>query len=194
MICHDKKVIYIHPCRCAGTSIEIRFGFSSDVLNNNGERHALPEFYPAKFWKSYSSYISVRNPWDRFLSAFALIRQANLPAYKVVTDNYDFSNFNEFVRDFNEQKHLYEEDRMFWPQSRWFYLKGKRVKYSKVIRFESLETDIRKVLLKHGMDAQTLPHELKTDRPHFKDIYDGKSIEIIGDMYRKDIELLRYKF
>ena len=42
MICHERKFIFIHMCRCAGSSIEVYFGKDLNELNLSGERHATP--------------------------------------------------------------------------------------------------------------------------------------------------------
>ena len=194
MICHKSKVIYIHPCRCAGTSIEIAFGFSPQELNESGERHALPDFYPKKFWKEYSSFVSVRNPWDRLLSGFALIKQHNISAYEPYLKEYSLKNFNQFVLDIMTKPELYKDDRMFWPQTKWFYYKKKRVPFKKVIRFESLSDDIGSLLKNINLKVDDLPHELKTNKPNYQDIYDQTSKEIVSQIYRKDIEVLGYEF
>lgn len=148
MICHKTKVIFIHPCRSAGSSIEVAFGFNTDTLNLSGERHALPNFYPKKYWQEYASFITVRNPWERLLSAFMLIKSRDLPAYKAVLDRYDLSTFNQFVEEIMTQPELYKDDRMFWPQSYWLYNGKDRVKYNKVIRFEQLSIDVNAILKK----------------------------------------------
>jgi hypothetical protein len=196
MICHKSKIIFIHPCRCAGTSIELLFGFDTNALNETGDRHALPQFYASKYWKSYNSFITVRNPWDRLLSAFSLIKQFDLPAYKSYLDDYEVSRFNDFVLDFiAKQPDLYKNDRLFWPQAQWLYNKGRRVKFDKVMRFETLARDSRLILTKIDKTFDDLPHSLGTSkRPHYGEIYSKEAAEVVADIYRKDIELLNYQF
>ena len=194
MICHKSKVIYIHPCRCAGTSIEISFGFSPQKLNESGERHALPDYYPKRLWNEYSTFVTVRNPWDRLLSGFALIKQYNIVAYEPYLKKYSLDNFNQFVLDIMTKAELYEDDRMFWPQTKWFYYNDKRVSFNKIIRMESLLDDIGSLLKHINLDAKDFPHELQTNKPNYQDVYDQTSKEIVSDVYRKDIEILGYQF
>lgn len=194
LICHQRQVIYIHPCRCAGSSIEALFGFGSDQLNRTGDRHALPDFYPKRYWRQYASFISVRNPWERLLSAFSLIKQLDLPGYKAVMDSYDLSSFNDFVAEVMTQPELYRDDRMFWPQYRWFYYGKRRVKFDFTIRFENFRRDIAPLLDKSGKPGKEIPHLLSTDKPHYREVYNRQSFEIVRDIYKKDIELLHYRF
>jgi len=194
VICHKSKVIYIHPCRCAGSSIEVLFGFNTDTLNQTGDRHALPDFYPKKYWREYTSFISIRNPWDRLYSGFMLAKQFNIPAYKEALAPYDLTTFNNFVAEIMTQPELYENDRLFWPQHKWFYNGKKRVKFDKVMRFENLREDASAILNKIGKSNNDFPHLLKTDKPHYREIYNNTSVKIIQDIYKKDIEMFRYNF
>ena len=66
--------------------------------------------------------------------------------------------------------------------------------FKKVIRFESLSDDIGSLLKNINLKVDDLPHELKTNKPNYQDIYDQTSKEIVSQIYRKDIEVLGYEF
>lgn len=39
-----------------------------------------------------------------------------------------------------------------------------------------------------------LPHRNKTKHTHYRDYYDKKSMQIVADVYKEDVELFNYKF
>ena len=123
-----------------------------------------------------------------------LAKQFNIEAYKEALAPYDLSSFNDFVAEIMTQPELYKDDRLFWPQHKWFYNGRERVKFNKIIRFENFREDATAILKKIGKSNNDLPHLLKTDKPHYRDIYNKNSVEIIRQIYLKDIEMFRYKF
>ena len=60
-------------------------------------------------------------------------------------------------------------------------------------RFESLIDDFQKLCHLLGITCK-LPHAGKTKHNNYKEYYDKESREIVGEFYKKDIEIFGYKF
>ena len=198
MICHRTKAIFIHVCRCAGTSIERLFGYDPVALNRSGERHALPSLYRAQ-WGAYYSFVVVRNPWDRLYSAFrfTLEEELNDSEIKRRVHAETDGSLNAFVKRVLSQPRLLQEssDRLFWPQSRWLLdSDGRTVPFDRVVRFESLTQEMSEVACHLGVLDRTLPKVNATQRSDYRDAYDGDAAAIVADVYAQDIELLGYRF
>ena len=68
MICHDRKCIFIHTRKSAGTSIKSLLGGDKNALLNDGILDKDWE-HQSKNLEEYFVFTVVRNPWDKFLSA-----------------------------------------------------------------------------------------------------------------------------
>jgi hypothetical protein len=198
MICHRTKAIYIHICRCAGTSIERLFGYDPVALNRSGERHALPSLYRAQ-WSEYYTFVVVRNPWDRLYSAFRYTLEEKLNDGEIKRRLHAESegSLTAFVKRVLSQPRLLQEssDRLFWPQTRWLLESGgRRVPFERVVRFESLAQEMSEVACHLGLFGRTLPVANATRPSDYRDAYDREAAEIVAELYAEEIELLGYRF
>jgi len=60
-------------------------------------------------------------------------------------------------------------------------------------RYERLQDDFAEVCNRLGISA-TLPHSNKTRHRDYRTYYDSRTIELVADHWRDDIELLGYTF
>ena len=213
MINHDHKLIFIHIPRTGGTSIEYFFTKETEVE----AKHTFPvgwkNDHPEE-WETYFKFSSVRNPWDRAVSQWAIEKQW-YPAH------FDKS-FKEYVK--------YPQGFPLQPQL-WFLTEPSCVAYSDIIqyvednincilRFEDLEAEFA-ILCDHlGVECNTLPHkydsasgepfvapavvarrlphkyasaEVRQKRP-YQEYYDQETKDIISRIYNIDIEYFEYEF
>ena len=73
---HEKKFIFVHIPKTAGSSIHI---FFKDFFNILDRSDPLPEIHHKSFssilnedysYRNYFKFAVIRNPYDRFLSAY----------------------------------------------------------------------------------------------------------------------------
>jgi chondroitin 4-sulfotransferase 11 len=150
----------------------------------------------------YFKFTFVRNPWDRLLSCYMskVVRSgAGMPMgkYGNVTLRRDMS-FQEFaeavclIPDEVANAHF---------RSQHIFVCGggsrKDILADYVGRFENLEEDFEIITKRIGIDAQ-LPHAANTSSIRgsrsYRDFYDEKLAEMVGERYREDIDLFGYSF
>ena len=150
----------------------------------------------------YFKFTFVRNPWDRLLSCYMskVVRSgAGMPmgTYGNVTlsRNMSFQEFAEAVCRISDEA----ANAHFRSQHSFVCGAGSRkdILADYVGRFENLEEDFEVVTKKIGIDAQ-LPHAANTasirGSRSYRDFYDERLAEMVGERYREDIDLFGYSY
>ena len=174
----EHNVLFIHVPKTAGTSMERCF-----FLGGGGHK-TIRDFPEAQ---DAFRFAFVRNPWDRFISAYCC--QTN------VDDPNDLGAFDWFVRN-RCSPNQYPVRGLYWKHfiPQWHFLLDVygRIGVDFVGHFESLEKDWRHVCRRVGVTAK-LPHERKVDHRPYKHYYTPESWDIIGRLYRRDVKLFGYR-
>jgi len=129
----------------------------------------------------------VRNPWDRVVSTFFYLQQIRRYHYKI--DKKE--TFKNFVKTQLKEKG-HKINIHFHPQ----YL---NTHYNNIIyvdfvaRFENLKEDWEKISRKIKVD-KNLPHVNASMHDHYTLYYDSDCINIISNIYKKDIETFEYSY
>lgn len=149
-----------------------------------GGGHETVQDFPEA--KDAFKFAFVRNPWDRFVSAYA--------CQLLVKDLKDKDAFNQFIYD----KFMPMEFpiygvfwRHFLPQ--WYFLldDNDRIGVDFVGRYETLHRDWEYICTKLGV-AAPLSHLRRVDHMPYKDYYTFDNWSIIGRLYERDIRLFGY--
>lgn len=81
----------------------------------------------------------------------------------------------------------------FKPQHHFICDPEKKINVDYTGRFETLEIDFRNIAETLGIDA-TLPKSNSSNHKHYKDYYNDETIQIVGEVYALDLDLLGYDF
>ena len=209
IISHKHKFIYIHPHKCAGTSItesllphlgnkDIVVGVTGDgeALNEKSGKWCNFKHAPAlriknevgdKVWANYFKFSFVRNPFDRCVSWYFWFLQKCGDGNPHVK-NIRKMSFNEFVssKDFD---HL----RIKFPFSKQLCEKG--VPQTNFIGYyETLQRDFDKVCDIIGIKKSKLNKSNATERTLHGSYYSEKSIDLIYEYFAEDINMYNYTF
>lgn len=210
MINKSKKFIFIHPPKCAGTSIRLvlrdhyesyhqnrelePFGMdlSSEGINYPLPVHGtLPQFvrfiddrHGIDFFKREDWYIFavIRNPYDRLVSFYH---------HMLVHRNLSL-RFNDWVC-MNLEKDNFALNKTY----KSMFHHNSELCVNDFIRQESIENDAKIVFNKLGITDYTLYHEKhNTNRTEYdyKKYYNKKSKEIVSKLFEWDINYFGYKF
>ena len=211
MISHKHKCIFLHIPKAAGTSIE-RFlrGTDPEIPEKTPRQRGFSRFLNDH--PDYYVFSFVRNPYDRFASAWKwgqlkLEKEGNLPFYSKDRP-VSFEEYVLLVTDFNYRK----DNQGLWseydeyhtlPQFEFFpNLNGGHYFTDKINpdftcdfvgRFENINEDFNKVCSSIGTKELKLPHAYnsKTFKQSFE--WTDELKEKVYNYYKKDFELFNYE-
>lgn len=204
-IVKELKCFFIHIPRTGGHTIDAVLGHRRNKKLDKVKRHAQPinyiNFFPEE-WESFYKFTFIRNPWDRFVSAWTRSRgESNyrIKDVKNIDDNKWFYRnlyipFNEYVQ--NNLSNSVKTGH-FIPQSTWLFDdKGRMYPYNYIGRYENFKNCLQKIIddLQIDFDINNLPRISPSNKRNYIDYYDDRSVEIIRKEYKKEIEYFNYEF
>jgi len=178
---HNLRIIFLHPNRCGGKSIE-KIIFNRDPVKGSAD-HSLPKHFVKMFgeelWHNYYKFGFSRNPWDR---------SASLYFYRKNTLNYfPFSNFYEYLCNGIEE---FPHD--FITQSEYFFYKNSPINF--IGKIENYQTDFL-IVRQHLKINKDLPQLNRSkNRSHYRDLFDNTTKNIVEKWFYKDISNFGYIF
>ncbi len=186
IVCKSRKFIYMKPARTAGTSI----------LRNYLEKECRDIFHnkdhPAAFqgWlkqltdnelQDYFIFTVVRNPWDRFLSAYFYLK-IPVSFERFVGEYSIFCQTDAGIHTHTLPLYLYShtENRSFVDM---------------ICRFENLAADWKVLCRKLSLPYRALKWVNATEHNHYSRYYPGDDlVNQVGEYYATDVNLFGYEF
>jgi hypothetical protein len=198
VVSHNKKCIYIHIPKTAGTSIEqfIKDGHRND-LEYHGVRYnrSMHHFTALELKKElgyifnlYYKFSIVRNPYDRLLSEYywTPIPEAG---YKSGKTKFEFLNYvTDVVKNNKYFDNIYNDH--FIPQYLFIY-QGKKLLVDQLFKYEDLEWIIQYLKKKLQLEGN-FPHLNKTKSYIKKEDWNDKQKERIYKLYKNDFIIFNY--
>ena len=200
----EKKIIFIHNPKCAGTSIAKALGIygisgshNLDITHlygfdkdNNVLQSLCLKFYenylPDTFIKECFIFGVVRNPYDRLLSDFCWNNRGCKTLYDYLIL---IKNILEELNDLELMKYNRIHFNHFLPQYKYF--ESDKYKVNAILRFENLQQDFNEFVNNNiQLDiTNTSNHE------SWSQYYNNnpKCVELVNQIYEKDFELYNYK-
>jgi len=190
LISHRLQIIGIHPHRTGGTTLfsllKGCLGADVDILSEHGNAKSS-EASLLKEYKDYFIFGFVRNPWDRLLSWYFLIygkTEIELSEHRI---NFEkIIELDEFVGPSDPFFHYNQLD--FFTND-----KGEMLA-NKLYRFENFSEDIKELFSSLDIPQQEIPTNNPTFKRDSRDYYTDKSIELVREKCKKDIEYFGYTF
>lgn len=147
----------------------------------------------------------VRNPWERMLSMYLFYHKTNYnsPEFFSGDDNIDnnFNNWIEFIysnKFDRKKKHgvINIFNYCFCNQLNWVKYKDTNniIENVNIYKIENLNLDkfLKNTLKLNKVDAFKRVHP--TNHKHYSQYYNNKSIKLVDEHYKDDIEYFNYKF
>ena len=192
MISFDKKFIFIHINKTAGTSMEkalSKYGVRKLEPKDNLEfelsykqsQHFNCEEYKKYLGSEYDDYFKftvVRNPFDRIVSYYgggAITN--NLSFSDWVIERYQNKNFKDFERMYSDYTHWIGDDKIDF-----------------ILRFENLSSDFEELKNKLNLECELGYFNVNRRRSDYKEYYDENTKNIIYNFFEREIENFNYKF
>ena len=181
-----QNYIFIHINKTGGTSIEKALNLPLQHRSALDKKNYLGE----EIWSKKFSFAFVRNPWDKVVSHFTY--RLNTNQIKMDSEQIEFKKWVR-LSYLEKNKKYYDNPKMFMPQMDWISDENGKVLVNFIGRFENIESDFNEVCSKLNITA-SLPHLKKSNRVDYKEYYNIETAEIIGELFKKDIEYFNYRF
>jgi hypothetical protein len=204
----QRPILFYRIPKNASTSIYNHIGYSNIIKQHYKKifDNADQEVYYNWFCPSHSTpeelcetieelmgncirFCVIRNPWDRMVSSFNQNRKDQSWKSTGHKPNMNFKEFCSLIHKNKDNKKFLGSR----PQIEWVC--GKYPPHE-ILRFENLKSDFAAMVEKYKLKgfSKELPHENKTDHPHFSECYDSESKEMIEDVFSQDIKKFNYSF
>ena len=147
VVCHTRKIIFIHIPKTAGSSIEqllrdegkYELDFIG-VRNGRSTHHYMGielKLILKDLYQTYYKFSFVRNPYDRLISEYFWCRINNV-GYKF---NKTFDEFLDYVEDVIKNKKFFKpiENDHFIPQYSFLFFNNKLI-VNNIFKYEDIET------------------------------------------------------
>lgn len=185
MVDHEHKCIYFHQRKAAGSSIITAFGKSS----SDRDWHRFNGGAMGSEWQGvshpeslYFVFSSVRNPFDRIVSAWKY-----LPLLRDKPLEYVLANLPATGHDYRHIS-MPQVDLLLDQAT------GKLATHD-IIRFESLQPDFDRICRRIGKPTVSLPHINHTRRvSDYRSYYTATSKRLVEMIFRKDLDAFSYTF
>lgn len=132
-------------------------------------------------WSNYTTFVFVRNPWDRIVSLYHYHNQ-RIPEI-----------FPEAQRSFDEWVKMGGTGSAQQLMSKFISDDNGKVMVDRIGRFETLEQDFKVICKDLGIVCD-LPHFNKTERKNYRDYYTDETREVVRSWVQPDIEMFGYEF
>ncbi|MDO6461492.1 sulfotransferase family 2 domain-containing protein [Granulosicoccaceae sp. 1_MG-2023] len=213
---------YVKDCKPVLSDLEREHGFvfiHIPKTGGNSIRNALcpgdgvyAHFTADKYVESgvnlqrYFVFTVARNPWDRFVSAYAYLNAGG----GISLDGSDldlrfsekylrpYESFGDFVKALRDQP-KFRRKVLAWPHFRpqyeFVYSSAGRSIVDYVAKFEKLADEYVYISKKLSLgETDGLKVINSSDRRDYRSYYDDETRQIVAELYRKDIELFGYEF
>ncbi|MET1260754.1 sulfotransferase family 2 domain-containing protein [Flagellimonas sp. DF-77] len=208
IISHDKKFIFIHNYKVAGTSVRAallkhnhrnflaasigdKFKFLSGkypkIYSHQFDHHIkAPELkgkIPAEIFDGYYKFGFVRNPWDWQVSLYKFMLKRESHHQHELTKT--FKTFDDYIDwRVHEDLHLQKE----------FFYDGDTNLMDAIGKLEQLDNDFGKICEKIDVNSNlTRKNPSRPKDDGFKKYYTQKSIDLVDQAFQEDIKLFGYQ-
>mgnify|MGYP001157014909 CR=1 FL=1 len=192
----ETESIFIHIPKTAGISV------SKSIYGENKGHTKLLHYqrYDEERFDRYYKFAFVRNPWDRFVSAFYYLKKGGRNqqdkswAAKYLMNG---ESLNGFIERINGDKNFRRDvliHQHFEPQINYLKDKSGNLNIDFIGRFENLNDDFQKIANHLQISAKLKEININKEKDHYKTYYNDKTKEIIERLYAEDIIKLNYQW
>ena len=211
------RKIFVHIPKNAGMTI--RHGLGDKIWVNDTSKHISPEYTRGLMekmkqtndhhgaeharWRdlrkdyrnSFDAFAVIRNPWDRVVSRYFFAKKVIEVEQKVDPLYANVSSFEAFL----EERHRWADEPFMWHRAvrGWYPAMDHvvddngKVKCD-MLRFEHLNADLQAYF---GIPKMSRARNVTAlNKGTYQDLYNDKTIQIIADWYKADIDYWGFDF
>lgn len=209
ILSHQKKFIYFHIYKVAGTSIRkalkeyddlsfsefplhknIRYFIGSHIwlLSSWAIDHIKAEeaskYLPAETFNNYYKFSFVRNPWDWQVSLYHFMLQFKFhPQHRKIIKMKSFDEYIEWR--VNHDREL---------QKQFIYDKNGKLLIDFIGRFENIQNDFNAICSEININKIVLSKANPSNHSFYKDYYNKHTRDLIADAFKEDIDTFNYEY
>ena len=170
-----------------------------DKMNSLGDHHGFEharwrDVHPSVRDRNVA-FAVVRNPWDSVVSRYFFAKKVIEVEKKVSPEYADVSSFEAFL----EERHKWGSEEYMWHRAvRGWYPAFDHVSDDTgrvrcdIIRFENLNADLCRYF--NLTEMSKARNVTAINKGTYRDVYTDKTIQIVADWYKKDVEHWGYDF
>ena len=170
-----------------------------DKMNSLGDHHGFEharwrDVHPSVRDRN-NAFAVVRNPWDRVVSRYFFAKKVIEVEKKVSEEYADVSSIEALL----EERHKWGSEEYMWHRAvRGWYPAFDHVSDDAgrvrcdIIRFENLNADLCRYF--NLTEMSKARNVTAVNQGTYKDVYNDKTIQVVADWYKKDIEHWGYDF
>lgn len=169
------------------------------IGDHEGYEHARYRDIRKDLRDSLVFFAIVRNPWARVVSRYMFAKKVIEVEKKEPIGKHRIDSFESFLEERHEwgnQKYLWHRAIRGWYPA-WDYVTDEKgILRCDIIRFDKYEQDIQKYF---NVPYMTRPRNVTnilsgSNHENYKDLYNEKTIKIVADWYKKDIDFWGFDF
>ncbi len=138
-------------------------------------------------YDDYFVFSSIRNPWDKVVSAWKYCSTTKHRTLIHVLENLP-SKAGKTKEERHDYRHLVRS------QSELLVDENGQLVCDLLIRFEELQCGFDEVCRKIGMKKTVLPVINRTDHDDYRRYYDNQTHDLVAQLFKDDIDLFGYTF
>jgi len=225
LVSHSHKLVFVHIQKTGGQTVSKVLKKNILDLTRFRRKHefAVQAAEALEGWDEYFKFAFVRNPWDRLVSWYSMIRNAAEPQpYQIPSNQRDkqylrqarkleqrrehnllwryvlenSSTFEEFIRNCTGKIEVNEGvvHSFMFNQLDYVTDGDGNLLVDFIGRFENFHNDLLEVSNRLGIDPGSIPHKNPSPHSHYSLFYTPETAMIVSERFKKDVEYFGYQF
>ena len=165
------------------------------IGDHHGFEHARWRDLNPNIVKAHGSFAVIRNPWDRVVSRYFFAKKVIEVEKKEPVGKHKIDSFEHFLEErfeWGDMKYMWHRAIRGWYPAYDYVTDKEGNIMPDILRFENLNQDLCHYF---NIPVMTRARNVTALNPGtYKDLYNKKTIQIIADWYKKDIETFGYDF
>jgi len=165
-----------HPRKALGS---IKASLKREIFFNHMSGFKVKNRVAKEVWDGYYKFAVERNPWDKAVSWYNMVKKRR---------GLDIT-FSEFIRSYT----------LPIDCNKYMDVKQENIILNSVIKYEDLNEELREIFNSIDIEFDSLnvwaKGENKRTNMHYSKYYENdEDIELVGNIYRKEVKLFNYIF